>query len=1798
MRSKEKKMMYRTIIFKLPVDQKNKILGLRVCNFGNTKQLTSQGSLEQLSSLRLVGRTFNIKAIKQNTQSNSLNKLLNTKHLTTIKQKKDYSNLYALFQNKTKLPVSTLYSKMDEVKLVTIGLASANRIRQWAEKTLPNGKVVGEVTNANTLHHKTFKPLKGGLFCERIFGPLKDFECACGGGRKTKQLFENANSSEGLNTLAQTNKTQGSDISTLSTNKDSSLQSVLEHSTNFGHINNYKRFFCSKCDVEYTWSVIRRYQLGYIKLNAPVTHVWYVKGNPSYISLLLDMKKKHLEYVTYCTETLTLENSLKVAATADEFAIGSDLPQDIYAVWEKATKNNMDVNSSDIYKLANPNQTTNPNIAPAGKNVMLSQGQANNPSMDLQVGKFSASSASQLKPLNSKPKNWYYFNNILLRSDSLQESTLEKTMSLKKPNSGLQGFSNLKEFIQHSLIQKDKNHSRELKYVVLENTEWDLQACKSQRDWNELASASQKLAPNDTNQTVSQGWKASWEIKARTSLKKSSAFTATPRLSVLSVQSNLDDNTKLSPEIKYRNYLVKKEKTINYYKQLFKSGIIQSTKAKKQNYSNASNLELSNKAIAKQSYKTFYTLLTTELNTIFKNSSRDVMFNSYINNNNSAQISLFSQDKNSLSSCYFSNLNNFSLVGVHNTTHPFKVYWKNLLRQTYKAANTEATIRIESIYQLVNNKLQTNQTNNIVFTSLDQLLTIRKNLNKQINSLSNLLYRTMSVKTQKIKSLILKALGFRVLLASKTLKSFKTVKPGSYLPLDQSKKTVITGFKLSKIFKVIYMVWSNRNNNCISLLQNTLNNKPFVAENLLSDDLTFLDVKPNNTSFEALKDVNALLNGSNQDQTLNCKYYYCFAYNNLFLLVKSVFLQKNTSWKNNSLPVGGMFCEAKNTAPNTESTGFTTKALDVRLTEQIKELNLHHVVTAKALYVKLLKVLLTNKIIVLLKNLWFVNSNTVTKLSLNTNINAMDLALCTSKNAVPNRYSRLASISWRKPVKDLLNSIILATAELNSSHKPLGLASLQGSLNQNSLQNLDNGVSGVFYNKRLKLLKPGQTINLPRSGALTSKKHKNKYWPAGSLTSSLKTIVNNIYCLSHRELWEQEKDWYFFALYFFTAPDLDDTSVPAYEYRNYDFSLLNTFFSPETVNNVLVPNEVNQRETITNSPKEDFEAWKGVYKPVNTAGGPKDQNNLLNKKDKKTNLHVSYSGAGIIQTLLAEFDYFELKKMDKQNRILLYDLNIYLKKLKKSLAIGLNGAGTISQQLRSDMIEGDFQAWKSQGLPPLNEYSLNKKYSILQKEFKELCKQRDCLIRRTKLIRKIYKNYYSFSKSTTAQLSLGNNVPLTNPNQDLNLSSDFNKLTSMVLTVLPVLPPDLRPIVKMGSQIAASDLNRLYQRVIYRNDRLKKFLNDIATSGSYEMKYAQRLLQEAVDNLIQNGKSGVVPEKDARGRALKSLSDLLKGKQGRFRQYLLGKRVDYSGRSVIVVGPKLKLHECGIPKEMALELYLPFLIKRILNNNLARTVIGAKSLIKNNKPLVWSLLREIMKTCPVLLNRAPTLHRLGFQAFQPKLVDGRAILLHPLACPAFNADFDGDQMAVHVPITVEARTEAWKLMLSRNNLLSPATGEPLVLPSQDMVLGCYYLTTNSNFKTLQNIKGYGMYFDSFNEVLRAYQQGVVSTHSIVWVKWNNTYENYNGGQFTADQPIEIRINQYGSSYIIYSKSHLSLSPNFALAKNVSSNVKALPLTNAPFTQSYSNNTIVINRIIRTTPGKIIFNTLIQKAWQT
>ena len=318
-----------------------------------------------------------------------------------------------------------------------------------------------------------------------------------------------------------------------------------------------------------------------------------------------------------------------------------------------------------------------------------------------------------------------------------------------------------------------------------------------------------------------------------------------------------------------------------------------------------------------------------------------------------------------------------------------------------------------------------------------------------------------------------------------------------------------------------------------------------------------------------------------------------------------------------------------------------------------------------------------------------------------------------------------------------------------------------------------------------------------------------------------------------------------------------------------------------------------------------------------------------------------------------------------------------------------------------------------------------------------------------------------------------------------------NKPEWMILDAIPVIPPDLRPMVQLdGGRFATSDLNDLYRRVINRNNRLKRLLE--LGAPDIIVRNEKRMLQEAVDALIDNGRRGR-PVTGPGNRPLKSLSDMLKGKQGRFRQNLLGKRVDYSGRSVIVAGPELKFYQCGLPKKMALELFKPFVMDKLVKEGFAHNIKSAKSIVEKVKPEVWDVLEDVIKSHPVLLNRAPTLHRLGIQAFEPVLVEGKAIKLHPLVCTAYNADFDGDQMAVHVPLSVEAQAEARFLMLSVNNILAPKDGTPITTPSQDMVLGCYYLTIEAQ----GGEKGTGTVFKDFNEMLLAYQNQTVQLHSLV-----------------------------------------------------------------------------------------------------
>ena len=376
----------------------------------------------------------------------------------------------------------------------------------------------------------------------------------------------------------------------------------------------------------------------------------------------------------------------------------------------------------------------------------------------------------------------------------------------------------------------------------------------------------------------------------------------------------------------------------------------------------------------------------------------------------------------------------------------------------------------------------------------------------------------------------------------------------------------------------------------------------------------------------------------------------------------------------------------------------------------------------------------------------------------------------------------------------------------------------------------------------------------------------------------------------------------------------------------------------------------------------------------------------------------------------------------------------------------------------------------------------------------------------------------------------------------------------MILSHLPVLPPDLRPILQMSEKvIVASDLNIMYQRVIYRNNRHLR----VRFIDFHLVTAIQRLVQDAVDRLIENGKGGSKPYYTQGGRPLKSLSDILKGKKGRFRLNLLGKRVDFSGRSVIVVAPTLKIHECGLPMDIALELYHYFLLRQLIVKKYCASIVTAKKMIKSKSSLMWNILRELMYHHPVLLNRAPTLHRLGIQAFQPKLVLGNAIWLHPLVCSGFNADFDGDQMGVHLPLSFAARAESWDLLWSRNNLLSPATGQPMLVPSQDMVLGFYYMTAKAiSLLSTEQVKARSLpckaplcmkfvspslktvsfqnknsLFLNTGSIISSLQNGAIKLHTPVWLYWNGRVENENVSQL----PLELRVHTFGLQRYVYEK---------------------------------------------------------------
>jgi len=1256
------------------------------------------------------------------------------------------------------------YSKIHELKLVTIGIASPEKIQFWAEKELPNGKIFGEVTNANTFHYRTFKPSKGGLFCERIFGPLKDFECACGKRQRPTALES---------------------------------KKILEHKQTV-------RSFCPNCDVEYTWSILRRYQLGYIKLSAPVVHLWYFKTNPSYLSILFDMKRKDLESLIYCTETVTLENTWNFSEKTLSF---QQSPAKFYETWQKFFQKEETIKTSQQKFLGKKARERSQKVA-------FRQGWAFDE--------------------NSKEKQMW--------------KNVQKNMAKNQPSffsiSSNEKSSQTENLLQQNLLLKRKHF---LQVFFQEN------------------------------------WK---QLLFQTMTKASE--TASPEFSFLVFQTFFEFS---------RLFLFDFEQNHEMWSFLSMKSSLSSYKDRDFN---------------EKTWKSLFFRFE-----VLKHFERKILVQQKLSEPISKENFLFLMNLIP----FYKKLVLLKKLDYHTTPS------SNLLRKIQK-------------------RLAKNEKKILPFFSEQ-----RKKLN-----FGNFLAFPFGEKNEKILSSLR---NFELNLLQEKKNIFDSI--------DQKRKDpfLFSSENFSSFQLLLKNAKRNSDGNLCLVLDLTSQN----LENLLYSETT------ENDKLNFFLEKTSLLKETEKKNTKEFKKL-------LFSFMWFFFSEKNFQRK-----------------PDEKTSLLFLKTETPVFSEQFQKKSIE----------------------------------------------------------ILNKPSSLKTEFFEKKRKVQSDLIFKYFCE----------HSLEKRTDQFALKLLKK-ISPDWSQKRNFLgpyiLKGIRTKNGEPSTKPEILKIKKNFQLSGKRWS----VQNIVSTTSYNARWGNDSDWRYFA-YFMSlfSSEIEDSPM---------------FFC-----SLVTPNSKFQNSLFF--PTESFQDKTGA--------------SVL--KNRREAFSV---GAGIVEKFLTEYTSSELKKMITQHQIL-------LPKIQQSMTI-------------------------------LKETATKKKDFL---QIQKYAQKREHILRRLKLLRK-------FSRRNS------------NPQ-------------SMILKNLPVLPPDLRPILKIQNQIAASDLNRFYQRILYRNERLKKFQKDSGTNQSFEIKYAQRLLQEAVDNLIQNGKGKVKPETNSRGQPLKSLSEILKGKQGRFRQYLLGKRVDYSGRSVIIVGPKLKIYECGLPKEMALELFLPFLIQHILKYKLAQTVIGAKNILQSDPIFTVQLLQKVLKNSPVLLNRAPTLHKLGFQAFLPKLVEGRAILLHPMVCPGFNADFDGDQMAVHIPLTVEARTEAWKFMLSSNNLLTAATGEPILLPSQDMVLGCYYLTldfqkkfvgvqvTNSFEKDqgksvknwLQKKKSFLIY-KNFSEVLQHYDKEEIHLHTPVWVKTNSKLDFGND----SSKPREIQIRKNGEWHQIF--------PKYSL--------------------SWTSENKEISKYIRTTPGRILMNSMIQE----
>jgi DNA-directed RNA polymerase beta' subunit len=1750
-----------------------------------------------------------------------------------LKQKEELTKIFNIhnlkdFQSQN-IPLMK-YSKLHEFKLVTISIASPEKIKEWAEKVLPNGKIFGEVTNANTLHYKTFKPHKGGLFCERIFGPLKDFECACGIYAKPTELES---------------------------------KKILEHEP-------IKRNFCPNCDVEYTWSVIRRYELGYIQLVSPVSHIWYLKANPSYLSLLLDFKRSFLESIIYCTESITLENLFKNS----EVKILDTSPKNLYSIWQKLVEEEKNFQTK--------------NFVFSSQSFLLSKKKLFKKFLKLQT---------RLKIIQIYSKNQTNLNQTFVFSGQKLLLKQKKFKLMKKEIN--QNFDLLKNFVSLSYTKQANGQLQTRQFFYLNNNPFFEKSTKKHSLISKLFYKKFLLKYNFHYSYYSIN--NIWFVVNTKHLEKTGLqnFNLSPE--ARRAQLKLEGENKIeilqTNQAKHRNnFSESKISASNIIKLVpLDNWNIVKSQIKKFFLSNIGNFSFYIKRLNQQKYlkNQLFLIHSVKLFYLRKNYSEILqikekfffrIFEKQMCKNNQKKTELnseFTQQNVLLKKLNLLHKKDGLLRNLHifektRLNFSFLVFFipllfSDILTLPYNSKQKLLTILYENFFEKTAGLTFTKGLDFPLAPAVDSLCSpsfFSQSGKKdqqgdfEVAKLSELCEQTC-LQTKKLNLLNKK---WKIQFFENYFKEFiyasfmnqyfshLVSKDDAFLQnnfysyflnfkvknifLTEKHFSYIIGFKLANKIKKINSLVSSMNlcffnyaGRKFNLYKNFFNpnfcnfahlvflgEETYIEEDQKGSCPQDLNVQPNqytdlvflssdflqknsslqyrdianiiawqkkknfmnflgNCFINVLKKPNLNLNLDNFSYFLKIQ-----PKNSKIFLINSPgsYFSGNHRYVHNFGHVASR-SEAKPEAKK-------KKEFFLQKQKQIKFKKFLHLLKQKKLFKPFLSGTYTEQKKGCLKNKAYKSpgfSQTKTKLFASKKQARRPFRIVSDETFRAQVFNRKLEVqSTEKSSKRKIS--FPASYKLKFLPKSYFLkkfvSSTSGLQNKPQVFNRNSKLNNKVANAK-PLIKNQNEIFVPNFASPVQNPHGPSNFTPGfakqnsSLYNKNFVLKNSLYTISYFYGWSNNRNWKYFFYYNSESPKIEDKSIYYYKNRNLENLGGLTHFSIPLMEQV-EPYETSLVEPIGSTMVLKASDQKDVIhrtNPVRTKGALK-----FNGLGEKTKQLETFTGASLIQKLLTEFDSYELKKIMKQHQILIPILNRSIRKLNKSL------------KKKTDFI---------------------KIQKFLQK--------RDHIIRRLKFISRISSEN-------------------TNPN-------------SMILSILPVLPPDLRPILKLQNQIAASDLNRLYQRIIYRNERLKKFLRDPSTSQSFEMKYAQRLLQEAVDNLIENGKGGVKPETNSRGQPLKSLSEILKGKQGRFRQYLLGKRVDYSGRSVIVVGPKLKLSECGLPVRIAMELFLPFLIKKILHYKLAKTVVGAKNFISSNQKVTWNLLNEIMKNHPILLNRAPTLHRLGIQAFMPKLIHGQAILLHPLVCSAFNADFDGDQMAVHVPITVEARTEAWSFLFSRNHLLSAATGEPIILPSQDMVLGCYYLTSENlsfnlkqiysknqfefflkkfqfmtgldddfrkenlnlerlsllqktklnikpsvvqrktkvwdknfssfliasqlkgaesslakpvktsdfsiKFHFIQNIKR--MCFYDWDSVLTAYETNQIELQSIIWLKWNGKVDFSN----ESFLPVEIKINSFGHSEKICSKCYLNI-------------------------DSKGN---VLSKYIRTTPGKVLINTIIK-----